>query len=166
MPRAFRSSPRTRLRRALRFVHHSIFHESRGGRAAEIIAWSNSASALAIGAGMTYLAWPRHGVTAFLFGLLGTLIAFVVLRLSLASRNAVWGAAALGTITIGALGGGFAWVFAHVVDGWTALPPIAGALGAIAAGAVPALSYAKVIRLRQDEVQDSLIEPVSVPHSH
>ncbi|MDB4937669.1 MAG: hypothetical protein JWP87_4641, partial [Labilithrix sp.] len=45
-------------------------------------------------------------------GLAVGIVSFAGLRLSLAHRVTVWIAAAFGTLTIAALGGGLAWLFA------------------------------------------------------
>lgn len=151
-----RSSP---LRRALRAVHHAVFHASREGRAAEIAAWSNAAAAVGAGAGAFALSrsWPAALATA--------LAMFVPLRVALAHRVTVWVAALLGTLAVAATSGGLAWVFAHVLEAPSA-PPIAAVLGALAGALAPAWAYGRLAQRRLDEVPDSLLEPVSLPPSH
>ena len=73
---------------------HADFDESRQGRASEIAAWSNAASALAIGAGVTAFAWSRIPVHAAWVGLVAAALMFLVLRLALTHRATVWVAAA------------------------------------------------------------------------
>ncbi|MBX3189885.1 MAG: hypothetical protein KF819_22860 [Labilithrix sp.] len=164
MRRPRTSSSLPRWRRIARTVHHAVFDESREGRAAEVAAWSNAASALALGAGATALAWSRSGSRALAIGAATFVVAFVLLRLLLAHRVSVWFAAALGTLTVSALGGGLAWVFAHVVE-HPAAPSIGAAIGALLAAALPAWSYGTIARRRRDEIPDSLLEPVSLPRS-
>jgi hypothetical protein len=148
----------------LKLLHHAVFHASREGRAGEIAAWANGASAFAIAAGVTALGWSRLSMHAAWIGLAVGIVTFAGLRLSLAHRVTVWIAAAFGTLTIAALGGGLAWLFAHVVES-PAAPSIAAVLGALAAALAPAWSYAHLAKRRKENVRDSLISPVSVPHS-
>lgn len=118
-----------------------------------------------LGAGAVYLAWSWLGADALWLGAGAAAFAFTLLRVSLVNRVSVWIAAALGTLTVGALGGSLAWVFAHVIETpWA--PALAAIVGAIVAAAPPAWSYARLARRRQEDVPDSLIEPVSVPPSH
>ncbi len=149
---------RSRASRVVRFVHHLVFDASRAGRSSEIAAWSNAFASLAIGAGAFALArsWPI-GFGAFV-------LAFALLRASLAHRLTVWIAASLGTLAVGALGGGLTWLFAHVID-MPSAPSIAAVLGAIGSSLAPAWAYANLAQRRADDVRDSLIHPVSVPPS-
>lgn len=156
--------PRRALTRALRAIRHAVFDESRGGRAAEIAAWSNGASAVAIAAAVTALGWERLPVHAAWVGLLSGALALVVLRFSLTHRLTVWFAAAVGTLTVAAVGGALAWLFAHVVE-IAAAPSIAAVGGALLAALAPAWSYASIARRRAEDVRDSLVEPVSAPRS-
>jgi hypothetical protein len=137
--------------RTLRLLRNALVYESREGRAAEVCGWSNLVTAVAAAAGTFYAA--RSVPVALAAGV----AAFIALRLALAHRVTVWIAAAVGTLSVAAVGGAFAWVFAHVVDA-SAAPPIAAALGAIVAGALPALSYARVARRRAAGVRDSLLD--------
>lgn len=152
-------------KRFLRAVHHAIFHESREGRAAEVIAWSNGATGLAFGMLVAWLAWGRGPTPALGLGLATAALAFCALRLALANRYTVWVAGVLGTTTIAALGGTLAWVFAHLFESLPALPAIAAAVGGALAASAPGWSYAQLARHRSDDVRDSLVSPVSVPHS-
>ena len=76
----------------------------------------------------------------------------------------MWIAAGFGTLTIAALGGALAWLFGHAVES-PAAPSIAAVLGALFASLGPAWSYAHLARRRAEDVRDSLLAPVSVPHS-
>lgn len=147
-----------------RAVHHAFFHASRAGRASEIAAWANGTSALAVAVGIAVLTWSRLPVHAAWVGLGGGVLVFVGLRLALTHRFTVWIAALVGTLTIAALGGSLAWLFAHVGDNPSA-PPTAAVFGAILAALGPAWSYAQLARRRANDVRDSLISPVSVPRS-
>jgi hypothetical protein len=151
-------------RSVLRRIHHVVFAESREGRAAEIAAWSNGASALAVAAATAGFGWSRFGVHATWLGLGAGIVTLLVLRLALAHRFTVWFAAAIGTLTVAALGGSIAWLFGHVVE-TPAAPSFAAVLGALAAAAAPAWSYARLARRRASSVRDSLLDPVSVPSS-
>lgn len=137
---------------------------SREGRASEIAIWSNAASALVVAGGVAALTWPQLPGHAAWIGLGAGIVAFIGLRLSLAHRWTVWIAAAFGTLTIAALGGGLAWLFGHVLESPSA-PSIAAVLGAIAAALAPAWSYAHLARRRSEGRRDSLLEPISVPRS-
>ena len=155
------------LRRATRAVHHAVFHASREGRAAEIAAWANAASSVAVGAGVAVVVWSQLALlpaSAAWIGLVAGVVAFVGLRLALAHRLTVWIAAGFGTLTLAALGGSLAWLFGHVVES-PAAPSIAAVLGALVAALAPAWSYAHLARRRAEDVRDSLIAPVSVPRS-
>jgi hypothetical protein len=138
----------------------------RSARANEIASWANAASALAIAGGLVALTWsraaglPAHGVW---IGLGGGVLTFVGLRFSLAHRLTVWIAAAFGTLTIAALGGGLAWLFAHVVESPSA-PSIAAVVGAVLASLGPAWSYAHLAHERARPARDSMV-PSSVPRS-
>ena len=148
----------------LRLLRHAVFQASRKGRAGEIAGWANGASALAVAAGVTALGWPQLSMHAAWIGLAVGVISFGGLRLALAHRVTVWIAATLGTVTVAALGGGLAWLFAHVVER-PAVPSIAAVVGALGAAIAPAWSYAHLAKRRKENVPDSLISPVSVPHS-
>lgn len=150
--------------RVFRTLRHAAFDVSRSGRAGEVAAWANAASAVVLGAGAGALAWDRLPVSGAWLGVAVFVLAFVGLRLSLTTRRTVWLAGALGTVTIAALGGSLAWLFAHVVD-VPALPPIAAVLGAGLAAAGPAWAYAQLARRRETGIRDSLVDPISVPYS-
>lgn len=150
--------------RALRTVRHAIFDESRGGRAAEIAAWSNGASALGVAAVVTVLGWERLPIHAAWVGLVAGVLTLVGLRLALAHRFTVWLAAVVGTLTVAAIGGGLAWLFGHVLEIASA-PPLAALGGALLAALAPAWSYANIARRRAENVRDSLVEPLSAPRS-
>lgn len=139
--------------------------ESREGRAAEVIAWSNGATALGVGGLVGWLTWS-HGVTLSLgLGLGAAAVAFCALRLSLANRYTMWIAAALGTFSMAAIGGTLAWVFSHLFESIAALPAIAAVAGGFLAALAPGWSYAQLARHRLENVRDSLIHPISIPHS-
>jgi hypothetical protein len=157
-------SRRTPLERALRALRHVVLDQSREGRAAEIVAWSNGLGAVAVAGAVTVFGWSRFSVHSAWIGLAAGALALVVLRLALTHRSTVWLAAAVGTTTIAALGGSLAWLFGHVVE-VPAVPLIAAALGALLAALAPAWSYAHFARRRASDVRDSLVEPVSVPSS-
>jgi hypothetical protein len=152
------------LARTLRAIRHAVFDESRGGRAAEIAAWSNGASALAVAAAVTVRGWERLPVHAAWVGLLAGGLTLLALRLALAHRLTVWLAAVAGTLTVAAVGGTLAWLFGHVVE-TAAAPSIAAVAGALLAALAPAWSYANIARLRAGDVRDSLVDPVSAPRS-
>lgn len=147
-------------RRAVRALHHAVFHESRQGRAVEIAGWSNAASALGVAAAVTYFGWSRLPVHAAWIGLVAGAVTLVVLRLALAHRLTVWVAAAMGTLSVAAFGGGLAWLFAHVLEVPSA-PSIGAVLGAVLAALAPAWSYAHLAGRRAANVRDSLVDPVS-----
>lgn len=153
-----------RLARAARAVRHAVFDESRGGRAAEIAAWSNGASAVAVAGALTAASWERLPVHGAWVGLMGGALALVLLRLALTHRATVWLAAAFGTLSVAMLGGGLAWLFGHVVE-LAAAPSIAAVAGALLAALAPAWSYAKIARRRAEDVRDSLLDPISAPRS-
>jgi hypothetical protein len=146
----------------VRRLRHAVFDESRAGRAAEVAAWSNAASALAVAAGTGALLWSHVGVHAIWVGLGVSALTFAGLRLSLAHRLTVWIAAVIGTLTIASFGGSLAWLFAHVIETPSA-PSIAGVLGADVAALLPAWAYSHLARRRANDVRDSLLDPVSVP---
>jgi hypothetical protein len=129
-----------------------------------VAAWSNAAAAIAAGAGATYVAWSRMSTHAIAVGAATGVVMFALLRFFLVHRVSVWIAAALGTLTVGALGGSLAWVFAHVIEQPEA-PSIAAVMGALLAAAPPAWSYAHLARRRREEIPDSLLDPVSIPRS-
>jgi hypothetical protein len=155
----------TSLASFTRRVRHAVFDESRAGRAAEIALWSNGASALAVAASAGALLWSRLSLHAVWIALALGVVTFAGLRLSLAHRVTVWIAAFAGTLTIAALGGSFAWVFAHVLEMPDA-PSVAGVLGALVAALLPAWSYAQLARRRANHVRDSLLDPISGPAPH
>jgi hypothetical protein len=146
------------VRRALRGLHHSIFHESSAGRAAEVVAWSNAAAALGLGG------------QGFMFGLSlaasagVAVLAFVLLRLALLHRLTVWVAAAFGTVAIAGAAGGLAWLFAHVIE-MDAAPPIAAACAGVLASILPTRAYVKLARSREADIPDSRVDPVSARSS-
>lgn len=160
-----RSSRSSTPKRLVRALHHAVFVESRQGRAAEIAAWANGASACAVALGATALAWshmaPRH---AACLGLGAGAVTLLLLRLALAHRLTVWIASAIGTVTIAALGGSLAWLFAHVLE-IAAAPPIAALIGALGAALAPAWGYGQLVRLRAELVRDSLLDPLGDPRS-
>jgi hypothetical protein len=137
----------------VRAVQRAIQYESRAGRAAEIAGWSNGVAAVAAGAGV----WLEARSWGLAFG--AALVAFVLLRLALAHRVTVWVAAIVGTLSVAAAGGALAWLFSHVSES-PAAPPIAAALGALVAGALPGWAYATLARRRASDVPDSLVTPV------
>ena len=143
-------------RRALRGARHAILYESRAGRAAEIAGWSNALAAALAGAAALYEA--RRPALA----LVAVVATFALLRAALAHRSTVWIAAALGTLSVSAAAGSLAWVFAQTLETPTA-PPIAAVLVAIGSALLPAMAYARLARLRQDDVPDSLAHEPSIP---
>ena len=158
-----RSRPSTSSR-VLSALRHAIFDESRQGRAAEIAGWSNAASALAVAGGTTALTWSRIPVHAAWVGLVAGALTLLLLRLALTHRTTVWIASAIGTLTLSALGGSLAWLFAHVLEvAWA--PSVAAVVGALLAALPPAWGYAQIARRRAECVRDSLIDPISVPRS-
>jgi hypothetical protein len=151
---------RSAIARAIRSIHHLIFHASREGRSAEIAVWSNAIASLGIGAGtffLTHHSWPLSITTAAL--------SFVLLRLALAHRLTVWIAASCGTLAVSCVGGGLAWLFAHVIEAVPSAPSIAAVIGAVASATLPAWAYGRLAQRRDDHIRDSLIDPVSVPSS-
>ncbi|MDB5216982.1 MAG: hypothetical protein JWO86_4909 [Myxococcaceae bacterium] len=150
--------------RAVRSIRHAIVDESRGGRAAEIAAWSNGATAVGVGLAISVLGWERLAIHAAWLGLAGAVLMLVVLRLALTHRLTVWVAAVAGTLSVAALSGSLAWLFAHVVENAEA-PSIAALAGALLGALAPAWGYAHIARCRANDVRDSLVDPVSGPHS-
>jgi hypothetical protein len=146
-------SPRSRLSRSLRKLHHIVFTASRDGRSSEIAAWSNAAAALLLGAGAFALtrSWP--------FGIGLAVVSFVLLRGALTHRLTVWVAASLGTLAIGGLGGALAWLFAHVIE-QPAVPSIAAVIGAVTSATLPAWAYANLGHRRARHERDSLLDPI------
>lgn len=151
-------------KRFFRAVYQAIFVASRQGRAAEIAAWSNAAGALAVGGGVAALAWSRMGSGAAWLGLGVGAVTLLLLRLALTHRLTVWVASLLGTLTVAACGGSLTWLFAHVLE-MPSVPPVAAVVGALLAALAPAWSYAQLARRRAESIRDSLIDPISVPHS-
>jgi hypothetical protein len=131
-----------------------VFAASRHGRASEIVAWSNAAASVGLGAGAYMLgrSWP--------IAIGGFVIAFVLLRVALAHRLTVWMAASFGTLAIAGAGGGLSWLFAHLIEEPSA-PSIAAITGALVSATGPAWAYAKLAERRAQEVPDSLVDPVS-----
>jgi hypothetical protein len=143
----------------MRAIHHAIFNESRHGRTAEIVAWSNAAASLGAGAQAMLLGASLSA------SLLVAAFAFVLLRLALLHRVTVWIAAAFGTVAVAGAAGGVAWLFAHVIS-HPAAPPIAAAAVGVLTALVPTRAYLQLARAREHEVRDSLIDPVSARPSH
>ena len=163
MSRASGSPPRFAAR-AIRTLRHAVFDESRGGRAAEIAAWSNAAASVAIALAIIVAGWDRLAIHAAWLGLGAGAITLVVLRLALTSRVTVWVAALAGTLTVAAIAGVLAWLFGHAVEIAEA-PSIAAVAGAILGALAPAWGYAHIARRRARDVRDSLVDPVSAPRS-
>jgi hypothetical protein len=141
-----------RARRILRVLHQAIVYEPREGRAAEIAGWSNAIVGIGVGA----LVWSETSSVAL--AVPAAIAAIIVLRLALAGRMTVWFAAVAGSMAVAAVGATLAWLFAHAIESPLA-PPIAAALGAIGAGAVPGWAYARLAKLRAEDVPDSLLTP-------
>ncbi|AKV02269.1 hypothetical protein AKJ09_08932 [Labilithrix luteola] len=133
-------------------------HESRAGRAAEVAAWANATASLVVGAGVFAL------FQAWIAALAAAVAVFVLLRVALAHRIAIWISAALGTVSVAAIGGVVSWLFSHMIDR-PSVPIIAGVLGAILAGLLPGWSYVSLARRRTDEIPDSLLDAWRVPSS-
>jgi hypothetical protein len=150
--------------RFLRALRSAVLVESRHGRAAEIAGWSNAASAVAVALLGAAVAWSAMGANAAWLGLGLGALTIMLLRVALTHRVTVWVAAVLGTVTVAALGGSLAWLFAHVIE-IPALPPVFAVLGGLVAALAPAASYAQLARRRAESVRDSLIDPISVPYS-
>ncbi|MDB4942759.1 MAG: hypothetical protein JWP97_2293 [Labilithrix sp.] len=148
----------------LRTLRHAVVDVSASGRPGEVAAWSNGASAAVLGAGAAALAWDRLAVSGAWVGVAVFVATFFALRLSLTRRGTLWIAAGFGTVTVGAMGGALAWLFAHVVD-VPALPSVAAVLGAAVASLGPAWAYRELARRRATGHRDSLVDPVSVPYS-
>jgi hypothetical protein len=145
--------------RVLRLLRRAVVYESREGRAAEIAGWSNFVAAFVVGAGAFY------AERSFAFAFAALVAALVALRLALANRVTVWLAAAVGSLSVATACGALAWTFAHVLE-MPAAPPIAGALGALVGGAIPATAYLRIARRRADDVPDSLLHaPSLIPPS-
>jgi hypothetical protein len=150
--------------RAIRTLAHAVFDESRGGRAAEIAAWSNAAAAVAVALAIIVAGWDRLAVHAAWLGLGAGAITLLVLRLALTNRLTVWIAALAGTLTVAAIAGVLAWLFGHVVEIAQA-PSIAAVAGALLGALAPAWGYGHIARRRASDVRDSLVDPVSAPRS-
>ena len=150
--------------RALRTIRHAVFDESRGGRAAEIAAWSNGATAAGVALAVVVLGWDRLAVHAAWLGLVAGTLTLAVLRLALTHRLTVWVAALTGTLTVAAIAGALAWLFGHVVE-TAGAPSIAAVAGALLGALAPAWGYAHIARRRASDVRDSLVDPVSAPRS-
>jgi hypothetical protein len=146
------------VRRVLRAIHHSVFHESSAGRAAEVVAWSNAAAALGIGAQGVVLGLSLAASAGI------AIFAFVLLRLALLHRVTVWIAAAFGTIAVAGAAGGLAWLFAHCIE-IDAAPAIAAACAGVLASILPTRAYVKLARSRERDVPDSLVDPISARSS-
>lgn len=146
------------VRRLLRAIHHSIFHESSAGRAAEVVAWSNAAAALGVGAQAFVLGLSLAASAGI------AIFAFVLLRLALLHRVTVWVAAAFGTVAVAGAAGGLAWLFAHCIE-LDAAPPIAAACAGVIAAILPTRAYVKLARSREQDIPDSLVDPVSARSS-
>lgn len=148
-----------RVRRAARAIHHVVFDASRVGRAGEIAAWANAASAFAIAVATGALLWARFATHAAWLGLVAGLVTLLVLRLALAHRYTVWISALIGTLTVASVGATAGWLFGHVVETPNA-PSIAAAFGAILAALAPAWAYGQVAQRRANAERDSLLSPV------
>lgn len=153
-----------RVRRVARAADHIVFDASRQGRAAEIAAWSNAASAFGVALGTTALLWTRFGGNAAWLGLVAGAVTLLVLRLALAHRYTLWFSAVVGTLTTASLGAAVAWLFGHVVEAPVA-PSLAAVLGAVLAALAPAWAYSQLAQRRGSSDRDSLIDPISVPSS-
>lgn len=149
-----------RARRLARAADHIVFDASREGRAAEIAAWSNAASAFAVALGTAALLWERFSSNAVWGALVAGVVTVLVLRLALTHRYTVWLAAAAGTLTIASLGAAVGWLFGHVVES-PAAPSIAAVLVALLGAVAPAWAYSQLAKRRATD-RDSLIDPVSV----
>lgn len=143
------------MSRWLRGVRNALVYESREGRAAEIAGWANFCSSALFAAAGYY---ATHAVS---FAIAAGLASLVSLRLALAHRTTVRFAAAIGTVAVATVGGALAWLFAHALESWAA-PPLAGALGAILGGALPARAYAQIAKRRAEDVPDSLLTSASL----
>ena len=119
---------------------------------------------MTVAAVITVVGWDRLPLHAAWAGVAGGGLMLVVLRLALTHRLTVWFAATVGTLTVAAAAGAFAWLFAHVIE-VAAAPSIAAIIGALLASLAPAWSYAQIARQRAGDVRDSLVEPVSAPRS-
>jgi hypothetical protein len=151
-------SMKYRRSKLFRRLNALFFAESREGRSSEIAAWSNALASIAIGVAIFLRthSWP--------FAICLPIIVFGLLRGALAHRFTLWIAAAAGTLAVAAVGGGLAWLFAHVIEAaW--VPAAAAALGAAISALLPAWAYSRLSQRRIDQQPDSLIEPVSVPPS-
>ena len=104
------------LRRFARAGRHVVFDESRGGRAAEIAAWSNGASAVALGAAYGARVGAASGARARGSVLRRGALAFARPPPRARASLTLWIAAVGGTLTIAAGGGTLAWLFAHLVE--------------------------------------------------
>ena len=155
---------RSLLHRALRTADHAIFDASRVGRAGEIAAWSNAASALVVAVGTTAWLWTQFAHEAGWAGLAVGVVTLVALRLALTHRYTVWVSAFFGTLTIAGGGAAMGWLFGHVVEAPSA-PSTAAVAGAIVAAIAPAWAYSQLAKRRANAERDSLIDPVSVPAS-
>jgi hypothetical protein len=143
----------------LRMLRHLLFNASRHGRCAEIAGWSNAVAALGFATGAMVL------LNSWILAAGVFVLAFVLLRLALANRLSLGVAACCGTIAVAGAGGGVAWLFAHVLESYPSAPWVALVVGGIAAGALPAWAYGRLLGLRESGVRDSLTHPESVPSS-
>lgn len=156
---------RSFLRRALRAADHVVFDQSRLGRAAEVAAWANAASAFAVAVGVGARLWARFGTNAAWLGLVAGALTLLVLRLALAHRYSLWLAASAGTLTLASLGAAIGWVFGHAIEVSSA-PSIAAVLCALVSAILPAWAYSQLAKHRQTERDSLLSPPVSAPPSH
>ncbi len=149
-----------RRRGVLRAIHHAFVFESRHGRAAEIVGWSNALAALVVGAAVY-----RGLELTLLLALGATVLAFVLLRLALAHRLTLGLAALAGTLSVAAVSGLFAWTLGHAIESYAWAPHVLGIASALGGALAPAWAYASVAAHRRQQVPDSLISPVSGPPS-
>lgn len=147
-----------RRRGVLRAIHHAFVFESRHGRAAEIVGWSNALAAVVAGAsafrGLDLALLPSFAVTV---------VAFALLRVAMVHRFTLGLAALAGTLSVAAAAGVLAWTLGHVVEAYAWAPHALGIVSALTSALAPAWAYASVAAHRRQQVPDSLLTPLSGP---
>jgi hypothetical protein len=136
-------------------AYRLLFTESAEPFASEIIGYTNGGISLTLFLVLVFatpLSWGPAVAIA--------LAVFVLLRLALENRIAIWIAAVLGTAFVTGVGAAIGWTFGHVFE--TNDAPIAlGIASAVMASVLPLVAYRRFI-LRRNEERESLLPP-SVP---
>ncbi len=136
-------------------AYRLLFTESAEPFASEIIGYTNGGISLTLFLVLIFATTMSWGPSLAI-----ALAVFVLLRLALENRVAIWIAAVVGTTFVTGVGAGIGWTLGHVFDVDDA--PIALAIAsAVLASILPLVAYRRFIVRRTDE-RDSILPP-SVP---